>query len=337
MNIIGFLATPFGYVMEFIYNLLQNYGWSIILFTILIRLLMFPLNMKQQKSTARMSAYQPHIQEIQKKFAKDKQRQQEELMKFQQEHGMSMTAGCLPMALNMVAIFSVIQVVYMPLKYILHIKDEVVTAALGIAGISNVGYTAQSALLDFMNHAGAEKLGEIATAFGDQFEKVASFNMSFLGIDLAKIPSFNGFPNIDWALLIFPVLSLVTMVATQIITMKMSGQEIKGAMKWMPWIMSAFFVYVTFTIPVAFSLYYTISNILMLVQSLILKKIYDPEKIKAEINAEIEAKKEAKKKRKTITVTDENGQEVEKAVTESELARIRLAKARQMDEEKYKD
>ena len=71
--------------MEWIYRFIPNYGWTMILFTLLARLLMFPLSIKQQKSTARMSAFQPMMQEIQKKYANDKQRQNEEMMKLQQD------------------------------------------------------------------------------------------------------------------------------------------------------------------------------------------------------------------------------------------------------------
>ena len=69
----GFLGGPLGYVMEFIYKfLVSDYGLSLVLFTVLLRVLMFPLRVKQQKSTARMAAYQPMIQEIQKKYARIK-------------------------------------------------------------------------------------------------------------------------------------------------------------------------------------------------------------------------------------------------------------------------
>ena len=119
--------------------------------------------------------------------------------------------------------------------------------------------------------------------------------------------------------------------------MKMSGQEMQGAMKWMPWIMSLMFVYFGFTVPVGFSLYYTISNILGFVQSVILKKMYDPEKMKAQVVAEIEAKRAAKKQKKKVAVATEDGSVAEKEVSEAELARIRLAKAREIDAQRYKD
>ena len=170
----------------------------------------------------------------------------------------------------------------------------------------------------------------------DQISAIASFNFSFLGLDLSQVPRF-AFDAASLALMIIPILSVVTMILSQIITMKMSGQEMQGAMKWMPWIMSLMFVYFGFTVPVGFSLYYTTSNVLMLVQSIILKKMYDPEEMKKQVQAEIEAKRAEKKKKKQVTVTTDDGKEQVKEVSEAELARIRLARAREMDEERYKD
>ena len=112
MNIFAILAPVLGFIMEWIYKFIPNYGWTIILFTLIMKILMFPLQVKQQKSTARMSAFQPMIKEIQEKYKDDRVRMNEEMVKFQQESGFSMTAGCLPMILNMFIIFGMIEVVY---------------------------------------------------------------------------------------------------------------------------------------------------------------------------------------------------------------------------------
>ena len=84
MNILYILGVPLGYVMEWIYNLIPNYGWDIIIFTIVIRLISIPLQLNQQKSMAKMSAFQPMIADIQKKYKDKPEKQQEELMKLQQ-------------------------------------------------------------------------------------------------------------------------------------------------------------------------------------------------------------------------------------------------------------
>lgn len=83
MGFLGFLGTPLGYVLQWMYDLFGSYGWALIVFTIVVRLCSFPLQIGQQKNTARMAAYKPMIDEIQKKYAKDREKQNEELMRLQ--------------------------------------------------------------------------------------------------------------------------------------------------------------------------------------------------------------------------------------------------------------
>ena len=335
MQVLGFLAIIFGPIMEWIYRFIPNYGWALIVFTLLVNLVLLPLRIKQQKSTARMSAFQPKMQEIQKKYAKDKNRQQEELMKFQQEYGFSMTAGCMPMALNFLFIFGIIEVVYRPLQYILGVSQDVIAQMVEIAN-STLGesliatdYRVQSALINLVKSNGEA----FSSVLGDKLADVQNFQMMFFGIDLGQTP-LSSWPSIA---IIIPILSVVTMIIVQVITMKMSGQEMSGSMKALPWIMSIMFGYIAFTIPTGFSLYYTVSNIASFIQSLIAKRIYDPEKVKAQVEAEIEAKRAEKKKKKQVKIKSESGETVMKEVSEAELARIRLARARASDEERYKD
>ena len=335
MQVLGFLAIIFGPIMEWIYRFIPNYGWALIVFTLLVNLVLLPLRIKQQKSTARMSAFQPKMQEIQKKYAKDKNRQQEELMKFQQEYGFSMTAGCMPMALNFLFIFGIIEVVYRPLQYILGVSQDVIAQMVEIAN-STLGesliatdYRVHSALINLVKSNGEA----FSSVLGDKLADVQNFQMMFFGIDLGQTP-LSSWPSIA---IIIPILSVVTMIIVQVITMKMSGQEMSGSMKALPWIMSIMFGYIAFTIPTGFSLYYTVSNIASFIQSLIAKRIYDPEKVKAQVEAEIEAKRAEKKKKKQVQRKSESGETVMKEVSEAELARIRLARARAIDEERYKD
>lgn len=328
MGFFGILGVPLGYVLQWIYQFVGNYGWAIILFTVIVRLLFFPLQVKQQKSTAKMSAYQPMIAEIQKKYAKDKEKQSEELMRMQQEYGYNPAAGCLPMFLNFFVIFGIIEVVYRPLKYILHLPEDLINKAAESIGLVANNYTAQSELIKQVQIAPSAFSAFFSP---DQLEAIQNFNVHFFGMNLMDVPqlAFN-------TLLILPILSVVTMAMLNVVTMKMSGQQVQGAMKWMPWIMSLMFVWFAFKVPVGFSLYYTVSNLFMFAQSVILRKKYDPEKIKAEIQAEIEAKKQAKKAKKKVKVI-ENGKETTKSVTESEMNRLRIEYARKLDEEKYKD
>ena len=176
----------------------------------------------------------------------------------------------------------------------------------------------------------------------DQVSTITEFgqHMDFFGIDLTRVPQYSLAAE-NLPLLIFPVLAIVTMFISTHISMKASGQQMQGSMKLTMYMMPLMYLFFCFTVPCAFSLYYVVSNILMTVQSIIMKKIYDPEKVKAEVLAEMAARKKEQKrgvKSTTIKVTDEKtGKTVEKNISASEMNKRRLEYARQLDAERYKD
>ena len=124
MDIIQFLYTipgvPLGYLLYFIYKFLcSNVGIAIIIFTFIVKLAMLPIYIKQQKSQAKTAIFAPKIQEIQKKYANNREKQQEEMMKLQ-EQGYKPMGGCGSMLLSFLILFGVIDVVYKPLTHIVH-------------------------------------------------------------------------------------------------------------------------------------------------------------------------------------------------------------------------
>ena len=342
MNFLYILAWPLGYVMELIYNIIPNYGWDLILFTLLIRLLSIPLSLKQQKNMVRMTAFQPMIEEIQKKYKDKPEKQQEELARLQQDYGYSPTSGCLPMFLNFFVMFGVIGVVYEPLNRIFHIGNDLLTAAgeaLTNLGIQFTMVTRDNLIIEQVL-AGEPTVTGIFSA--SQLETITEFSrhMDFFGIDLTRVPQYSLSAE-NLPLLIFPVLALITSFISTWYSMNSSGQKLQGSMKVTMYLMPLMYIFFCFTVPTAFSLYYVISNVVMMIQSAVLKKIYDPEKVKAEVAAEIETKRKEQRrgvKSTTIKVVDEKtGKTVEKNISASEMNKRRLEYARMLDEEKYKD
>ena len=338
MNFFYILSGPLGYVMEWIYKLLPSYGWDIIIFTLLINIVKIPLQLSQQKSMAKMSAFQPMMMEIQNKYKDKPEKQQEEMLKLQQDYGYNPTAGCVPMLLNFLVMFGVIGVVYNPLERIFHISAAALTAAGEALTASGVAFTAITRDTNIIAQVVAGNGGVLGCFSAEQIATITEFSqhMNFLGIDLTRIPKLG--LSLD---IVLPLLSVITMLLSTHISMKASGQQMQGSMKLTMYMMPLMYLFFCFTVPCAFSLYYVVSNILMTVQSIIMKKIYDPEKVKAEVLAEMAARKKEQKrgvKSTTIKVTDEKtGKTVEKNISASEMNKRRLEYARQLDAERYKD
>ncbi|MCM1298896.1 MAG: YidC/Oxa1 family membrane protein insertase [Firmicutes bacterium] len=115
------LGTPIGYIMWVCYLLVNNFGWAMVIFAVIVKLAMFPLTLKQQKNMAKSQLFTPKMQELQKKYANNKEKYQEELAKLQQE-GYNPMGGCGTMLLTFVLLFGVIDVVYKPMTHMEHLN-----------------------------------------------------------------------------------------------------------------------------------------------------------------------------------------------------------------------
>ena len=331
MNFMYFLAILIGPLVKILYSFIGNYAVTMVVATLLLKLLLFPLSIHQQKSSAKMAVFQPLMNEIQQKYKNDPQKQQEELMKLQQEHGFNPMGGCMPMLLTMLVLFGFLGVVYYPVHYIFGVDNAAVKAACEAIGIATANTsTMQTALIQAI-HNGAVIDPSIIPA--NIVAEIQNFNTSFFGMDMCDVPGFRFVP-----IAIFPAIAAVTMFVSYFVTQKLSGMDaqMQGSMKVMMLVMNLMFVTFCFNAPVGFSLYYGVSNLLQIGQSYVTYKIYSPEKFKAQYEAELAAKRAERKKKRTVTV-EQNGEKIQKEVTLGEANKLRLELARQREAELYKD
>ncbi len=326
-----FIPSTLGIAMRFIQGFAGSYWLSLLLFALFIKIILFPLALKQQQSSAKMAAFQPVLADIQKTYANDKQKQQEEFMRLQQEHGYSPLSGCLPLLIQMPILFGLIDVVYQPLSYIINASNETITAGMELIGLNSADRTAETTLIGNIQQ-NPEQFAGVFSA--DEISRIIALDLNFFGINLATIPSFSDF-DIIW---LVPIISCLTMVLSMTITTKMSGTQLQGSMKAMPYISSLMFLYFGFTMPAGVTFYWIGSNLFGLVQSLITRRIYNPEQLKEKFRQEIEEKnKNRKKKNKVVKIETENGETVEKVVSQNELEKLNLQKAREAMAQKYDD
>ncbi len=142
------------------YALVQNFGWAIILFTLIIKAVLFPLNLKQQKNQALSQMFMPRVKEIQTKYKNNPEKQQEELTKLQKE-GYNPTGGCGTMLITFLILFGVIDVVYKPMTHMEHFKTEEINAVVSTAEQIDIAKTIlanpddAAAVLEFRTDAGS--------------------------------------------------------------------------------------------------------------------------------------------------------------------------------------
>ena len=338
------IATPLGWIMRWIYNLVGNYGVTLILFTLITKILLLPLSVKQKKSMIRMNAFQPEIQRIQKKYATDTQKQQEELSRLQKEHNFSMTSGCLPMLIQMPILFGMIDVIYKPLRHIVGVKNALITDTLTPMAEKMLGtlsrYSPQTDIIKAIKQA-PQAFAEVLDPA--TISAVQELNLTFLGLDLTATPSIKVFN----ALLLIPVVSVVLMLGQQFITQKLNGQQSNSSTTAMMLMTTLMFGYFSFMMPAGVSIYWIFSSFFAILQELILRLFIDPEKEKLKIEEEIyEARKARKEKEKQRPAKvakakekakDKYVEETYESEEEAEKVKQRLAKARALDKAKYGD
>lgn len=310
MNLIyEIFGYPLGFIMWAIYSLVKNYGVAIILFTLVTKLLLFPLSVKQQKSSAIMSAFQPKLQALQKKYANNKEKLQEEQMKLYAEEGVNPAGSCLPLLIQFPVLFGIIDVVYRPLTHIMHFSKDIVSEATLIA--QNVILSAQTngdawatviknsdtlskniQVQLFIMQAYSHNPEAFASIPGFA-EQVGSFNMNMVLVgDLGVNPTWT------WPTLIIPILAgvsqLLVMIYSQYQQKKLNpAMQSMGAMNIMLYTMPIVSVFIARSFPMAVGFYWICQSVFSFFQQMILTKVFTPEKV-----AELVKKDQEKKKKK---------------------------------------
>jgi YidC/Oxa1 family membrane protein insertase len=318
------ITKPMGFIIEFIYSLVSNYGLSIILFTILIKLVLLPLTIKSQKAMKKQQKIQPIMQQLQAKYANDQEKLQREMMKLYKENNISMTGGCLPMLIQMPILVGLYQVIQKPLSFlagvdwaaadvinkVIDLQARMATQFPDIIG-KLTGYTMEQ----LANNAQIQlsKWSEILNGATDPW--VLNFN--FLGLDLSNAPAqaisylvsgqFGELRVI--MLLLIPILAVAaTILSNKVMQAQTQAKDPDGKTKQpdsatqmtksmtmlMP-IMTGFF---TFTLPSGLGIYWIISSLVQVIQQVALNRYFDKKEADFVVNIPETLNRKKGKKRK---------------------------------------
>lgn len=289
-----YIVMALGWIIKTIYDLVQNYGVAIILFTIVVKLLLLPLNIKSQKAMKKQQKIQPIMAELQKKYANDQQKLQQEMMKVYKENNVSMAGGCLPMLIQMPILVALYQAIQKPLTYMFNvpyknIPSDVVNKVVELA--EKAGEKVTGSAEQFVSQLMSVDQIKISSWAGQVEGKLHEWyiNFNFLGLDLSKKPQnaiaylSDPMENLSVVLLLLiPILAIVSSFLQSKITMKQSGQDknsgtdqaqsMNAMMKWMMPIMSGYFALI---LPAGIGLYWIVSGVVQIIQQLALNYYFE--------------------------------------------------------------
>lgn len=304
------IGIPLGYIMWLMYQITHNYAWAIILFTLITKIILFPLSVKQQKSSAAMAAFQPKLEKLKKQYANNQQKLQEEQMKLYSEEGINPMASCLPLFIQFPILYGIFDVVYRPLTHILHAGEGAIKAATEIT--RNIFTADGGAVPAYFEHRpeiyivkevqkDPSAFSSMAEQFPDFADKVVNFNNKLFGIvDLGDIPTLHpeAWNAAAVILLMIPIMSGVIQLAMtiymQIRNKKMNPDAPNmGGMNIMLYVMPLFSIWIAFRYPAGIGFYWTMSSLFSFVQSIVLYHVYTPEYVAALVEKD---KKKRKKK-----------------------------------------
>lgn len=295
----GAIANLFGYLLNFLYNLFNNYGIAIIVFTILLRIILIPITVSQQKSMKKNAKVQEKMKEIQKKYKNNPEKLNQETIELYKREKVSPFSGCLSSIIQIILIISVFWLVSKPLTYMKKVDSNKVNE-----------YIEQIKTEEGKTSAYPE-IQVIQTKSAEDSE--VAINMDFLGLDLSKVPNQN---LKDITVYIIPVLYVITSFVSIKMTNNMqdkakekkkaeqqkkstenneiseekaliSEEEAKSeeameamqnmtkSMNYMIPIMS---ITIAFIAPLGLALYWLVSNIAMIIERIIINKVSENKK-----------------------------------------------------------
>lgn len=280
-----FFANIFGYVLNFIYGIIGNFGISIIIFTILLRLILLPMSIKQQKTMKKTAKIQEKMKVLQNKYSNDPVRLNQEVMNLYAEEKMNPLSGCLSSILQIIVVIAVFFVVSRPLTYMKKIPENKINEYKTQIS-EEIGENQNYVEIAIIKHL-------------SKSDNMVNINMNFFGLDLSDIPSQD---YSDLKVFIIPALYIITSIASTKLTMALTNKKkeeitatkedkkmikteektdememVEAMNRNMTYMMPIMTVMVALIAPLGLALYWFVSNLIMIVERLAMKKLVKEE------------------------------------------------------------
>ena len=288
-----FFANIFGFLLNFVNDIVNNYGLAIIIFTIIIKLIMLPLSIKQQKTMKKSAKLQEKMKILQFKYKNNPEKLNAEMMNLYKEEKMSPFSGCLSAIVQFILLISIFYMVRYPLTYMENMEKSQIDKY--VQQLKDDGYSVSTTYseIDVIR-----EIDYLKDKFPENEEiQNVNLNMNFFGLDLSKIPQQQ---LRDWTVYIIPILYIISTFISMRLTMSLQTNtnnkkdviditednnekeketeknEMESAMeqsnKMMSWMMPIMSVSISLVAPLGLALYWLVNNLLMICERLILNK-----------------------------------------------------------------
>ena len=319
MSTIGYyICVPFAWVLRTFYELTGSYGWALVLFTIVVKLITLPFQMKSKKSMMRMNLFQPKIKEIQTKYANNPQKMNDEIQMLYAKEGVNPMSGCLWSFLPFPILIALYSIIRQPLSRFMMLSKDVVTEITTLA--TTLGYNAELVRKGYEEIGLAKFISDNFADFSGKFDGLLNVNYNFLGLDLTVMPGdvwkdffTGGWPVIGVVLIPFisGALSFLQSKVSMSGNIAAEGNDAAArSNRMMMWMMPLMSLWIGFSMPAAISIYWIAQAVFGAVQDYFLtkhyRKVYEEEDaVRQELAAKRRAE-EAEKERQRALRREQN-------------------------------
>ena len=293
-----YICVPFAWILRTFYELTGSYGWALVLFTIVVKLITLPFQMKSKKSMMRMNLFQPQVKEIQTKYANNPQKMNDEMQLLYAKEGVNPMSGCLWSLLPFPILIALYSIIRQPLSRFMMLSSDVVTEITDLA--TSLGYAAGNVRIGYEEIGLAKFISQNFADFSGKFDGLINVNYNFLGLDLTVMPTdvwkdffTGGWPVIGIVLIPFlsAILSFLQSKASMAGSVAADSNDATArSSRMMMWMMPLMSLWIGFTLPAALGIYWIVNSLLYAVQEKALTKYY-----KAHMEDEISEKERQKR------------------------------------------
>lgn len=291
-----YICVPFAFLTRLFYSWTGSYGVALILFTLVVKLVLLPFQLKSKKSMLRMNRMQGKLNDIKTRYANNQQKQQEAMAELYAKEGINSMSGCLWSMIPFPILIALYYIIRVPLRYFMSLSESVIAEITTLAG--TLGFTAAEGSQAYEQIYLAKFIHEHWADFAGKFDGLIDLNYNFLHIDLAAQPSslFSQFPGGGWPVwgaLLLPIISAGIQFAMSFITMRTNGSAPNGSTKTMMYMMPLITLWMGYILPSALCIYWIANSAFSLIQEVTLNKYFN----KILDREETEKEKAAREKR----------------------------------------
>lgn len=291
-----YICVPFAFLTRLFYSWTGSYGVALILFTLVVKLVLLPFQLKSKKSMLRMNRMQGKLNDIKTRYANNQQKKQEAMAELYAKEGINPMSGCLWSMIPFPILIALYYIIRVPLRYFMSLSESVIAEITTLAG--TLGFTAAEGSQAYEQIYLAKFIHEHWADFAGKFDGLIDLNYNFLHIDLAAQPSslFSQFPGGGWPVwgaLLLPIISAGIQFAMSFITMRTNGSAPNGSTKTMMYMMPLTALWMGYILPSALCIYWIANSAFSLIQEVTLNKYFN----KILDREETEKEKAAREKR----------------------------------------